>query len=551
MNIDIFSDFIKNASVGMAAGRSIVDDQGQIVDFEMVLHNPYGIEIGAQYSLVGQRLLKALPNHRDPIEGGSMSLFDQYVRSAGGEMLSCKFRYPGLGIYKINSFPLPDGFGCVYTDITDDVNTLEKAIVEFEHATTHDQLTGIYNRIYLDETFNRIISRPGKGMAFVMVDVDNFSYYNNEYGHGVGDRILQAIAHRIQSTVRSSDVVARWAGDEFSILLIDIPKAQAVRVLYEVRDAVSGNALYSDLFGSVTIGFNWTDKQNVDPEEFANGADLALIQQKRKKKGEIAQFGVDSQLLELPYQKERELRQAIADKDLILHYQPIINLATGGVEACEALVRWQRGDSLVYPDEFLPLASETRQMLSLCQVVISKAIAQAKLWGLRIDINLSAEVLEQQQFLINALTQMKSEGIEPGLVGMEITETLPLALETDIAALINRLKLQGHALNVDDFGTGHNGLKATLGLISGGGIGGLKLDKFFADNLTDPLYCQVIEAIADICQKAFPQLSTTAEGIEHQWQADQLREMGVDYGQGWLWAKAMPPAEFEIWMRNR
>ncbi|MEM9945492.1 MAG: EAL domain-containing protein [Cyanobacteria bacterium P01_D01_bin.36] len=253
------------------------------------------------------------------------------------------------------------------------------------------------------------------------------------------------------------------------------------------------------------------------------------------------------------------LQEAIENQEFELYFQPIVDLRTGKSGSCEALARWPKKDGeIAYPDEFIPMAEETGMMLGLCSLITDLAVAQAIQWStnpemstIKIDVNLSAITLQHLAFIECLVRKIKDSSIDASIIAFEVTETFPLPLGSQTIKIFQVLREAGHEVALDDLGTGNNGLSNLMRILKPASsinlISGIKIDKFFIDRLNEPDTRSVVELFVAIAKRNA--LAVVAEGVEKKWQVKALREIGVGYGQGWYWAKAMRVEEFEEWIQ--
>lgn len=433
------------------------------------------------------------------------------------------------------------------------VNTTERKRLEEQllHDALHDPLTGLANRVLFRDHLERALAaqtrRRGK-VAVLFLDLDNFKVVNDSLGHRAGDRLLIEVARRLASTIRATDIAARLGGDEFTILLdrvrgIDEVKASAERIAAELSKPieVDGRALVV----GVSIGIALAAGPETAAEDLLAHADVAMYEAKGHGRGRHAVFDPSMRIRAIGrLETEAELRTAIEQEQFVLHYQPIIDLATDRIAGFEALVRWRHPKrGLVPPMEFIPFAEVTGLIVPLGRLVTVaacrqlRALRDAGIAGpeMTMSVNVSPRQAAEPGFAAEVGGILISMGIEPSALVLEITESLMLDASAASDGSLRQLRDMGVQLVIDDFGTGFSALEYFKRFA----VQGLKLDRSFIGGLG---HSRVDTAIVT-ATLAFAQalgLSVTAEGIETIEQLDRLRALGCLQGQGYLFSPAVP-----------
>jgi diguanylate cyclase (GGDEF)-like protein/PAS domain S-box-containing protein len=431
---------------------------------------------------------------------------------------------------------------------TRDVSDRKELEAQLVHQAFHDGLTGLANRTLFAERVEHALDRSGPGdLAVLFIDLDDFKNVNDSLGHAAGDQLLVAAARRLQGCLRPTDTAARLGGDEFAVLLERVTDTEAAvavarRVLDTLHQSFSLNGRTIPIKASLGVA---TGRPGVDvAAELLRNADVAMYAAKAGGKDRYELFRPDMhadmlQRLEL----ETELRHA-ADRDqLILHYQPIIELVSGRITRVEALVRWNHPTKgLLAPAAFIPLAEEQGLIGPIGQWVLLEACVQARRWQdrfpdappLSMHVNLSGRQLEEQRLVGEVVHALEASRLSPRLLTLEITETV---LVTDVEAMSGRLrelKGLGVLLAIDDFGTGYS----SLSYLRRFPIDMLKIDKAFVDGIgqgrEDTALAHAIIKLSHTLQ-----LHTVAEGIEQPEQAAQLAALGCRDGQGYYFSRPL------------
>jgi len=454
--------------------------------------------------------------------------------------------------FEMSVRPIYDNLGAIVQIQTSSRDISEQKAFENQlaHQALHEPLTGLPNRsLFMDRLRHALIraKRTGGTVAVMFMDLDRFKIINDSMGHEAGDRLIQAVSRRVQSVVRAGDTVARLGGDEFGVLLeygISQSDAEAVaqRILAEIEPpfTFSGQEMY--VSSSVGIAFSSTDVE--DPEDLLRYADVAMYRAKSEGPGKYRIFDpeVDSRATGR-LAMETDLRQAIDREQLFNTYQPIISLETGRITAVEALVRWKHPErGLVGPDEFIPVAEETGLIVPLGYLVMRRALEAVQAFQeivgdgreLVVAVNLSTRQFEQPDLEKEVISILEQTGTRPEQLRIEITES-ELMRDT---GRIGQLKKLGLQIAIDDFGTGYSSLSYLRNVEADS----LKIDRSFVDGLgTHPEDEAIIRTVETLSRAL--QLDVTAEGVETEHQLRLLREIGVDSGQGYFFARPAPKDE--------
>ncbi len=417
----------------------------------------------------------------------------------------------------------------------------------------HDLLTELPNRGRFLATVAEMAEGPAGGRAAVAVlDLDRFKEVNDSLGHDNGDELLQHLAERLSAAVRPGDVVARLGGDEFGVVLAQVADEDTATAALERLVAVVGQPVQVGglpLSPEASVGFALLPDDGASADVLLQRADIAMYVAKSSHAGVVrydpAQDHYDAERLAVV----SELRRALADGELVLHYQPKLRMSDGVVNGVEALVRWNHPrHGLLYPDAFLPLAEQTGLIDPLTDWVVGEALRQMHEWsgpaaGLSVAVNVSARNLSQASFADRVLAAVALSGLEPGRLVLEITET---ALFTDVeraTASLHRLDGAGVPISLDDFGQG----QTSLGYLSRLPLRELKVDRAFVTDLTRvPTNAAIVRSLVDLAHNLG--FVVVAEGVEDAHTLTELGDMGCDFAQGFLMARPMPAADLTTWM---
>lgn len=425
---------------------------------------------------------------------------------------------------------------------------LEETKDHFRHAAFHDSLTGLPNRAMFTELLKAELENAKRSddhsFAVLFLDLDRFKNINDSLGHTHGDLLLVAFAERLERTLRPVDTLARFGGDEFAILLSGMnDTTDAVRVAQRIQDELSQPfVLYKNsAFATASIGIALSSSGYDKPEDLLRDADTAMYRAKENGKARYEVFDVDMHTRAVSrLQLESDLRQAIEKKEFCVFYQPIISLQTGRLSGFEALVRWlhpRRG--LVSPADFIPVAEETGLIVPIGEWVLSEACARVREWQLKspshrslsLSVNLSARQVAQPNLLERIKEALDESKLSPHCLKLEITESVVMENAEAAAQMFKQLRSLGVQLSIDDFGTGYS----SLSYLHRFPLNYLKIDRSFVDHLTTDSDNAIVRTISTLARNLG--MEVIAEGIETEEQYRQLRALGCEYGQGYLFSQ--------------
>ncbi|MES5820137.1 aminotransferase class I/II-fold pyridoxal phosphate-dependent enzyme [Streptomyces sp. RG80] len=440
-----------------------------------------------------------------------------------------------------------------------DVTEQRRLEHELTQRAFHDSLTGLPNRTLLLERIERALlrgRREGSLTCLLFIDLDDFKLVNDTLGHSAGDHLLVAVGSRLSKALRRTDTAARLGGDEFAVLMEDAREpldaellaAQVIQTL--TRPFVLGEETVTV---SASVGVA-TARDSTDADELLGHADLALYAAKAAGKRQWRRFQplLHTRMVER-HDLQSRLARAVADKEFALRYQPVVDIAAGEVVGFEALVRWPSPRRRpVATEQFITLAEETGQIGMLGSWVLENAVrdiaALQRLPGAPpyVSVNVSARQFRDGGFVDQVGDALRTPGLMPGSLQLELTETVLLRHDAQIQAVLEALKELGVQIAVDDFGTGFSSLRYLRDFP----IDVLKIDKTFIDDIThDPQQVALVEGIVRIADRLGMQV--IAEGIEEVGQRDLLAGMGCRFGQGYLFARPMTVQQSERVLRNR
>ena len=480
------------------------------------------------------------------------------------EAFDCEYRVPNaagdwIWVHSRGKVTQRDGSGQALRMTGTSTNITKRKIAEerAEFLATRDPLTGLPNRVLLHDRLEQGVvnaARHHTGFAFMFIDLDRFKTINDSLGHHVGDELLKAVADRLQSCVRASDTVARLGGDEFAVILENLrdDDDEGAQQVAEKMIASMGSPMLIEgqaLNTSCSIGISIFPNDGRDSGALMKNADVAMYYAKEKGRNNYQFFSSDmNSRAQERLSVENYLRLALRRNELVLHYQPRMNVASGELVGVEALIRWQhprRG--LLSPEKFIEVAEDSGLIVPIGEWVLETACAQIRAWqasvkpGLRISVNLSVGQVVNGERLYRAVEQaMQRSEIPAATLELELTESHLMQNIEEKAALLNRLGELGVGVAIDDFGTGYSSLSYLKQLP----VDSIKIDSSFVQDIgVDSDDEAIIKAIVAMAHSL--RLSVVAEGVETEAQLRRLQALECDEYQGFLESPALPAADFE------
>ena len=452
------------------------------------------------------------------------------------------------------------GMSMIACLLEDEREASELASEEMEHLAYHDALTGLPNRpLFMDRLILSVAqaTRTNQQLAIFFLDLDRFKEINDSLGHSTGDSLLKAVADRIRHCVREGDTVARFGGDEFTLLIPRIDQIEdAAKIAQKILETLKIPFSIADheLFVSTSVGISIYPVDGTDPETLVRNADTAMYRAKDRGRDNYQLYApaMNARALER-LALENQLRKALSHRELVLFYQPVIDVQTRNVLGVEALIRWQHPEKgLLSPAHFISTAESSGLIVPIGDWILRTACKQTKLWQKKIDPNLTVAVnLSARQFQQPNLTEIISEALEEtGLAAksleLEITESNAMANADNTIYTLRELKAVGVRIAMDDFGTGYS----SLNYLKRFPIDTLKLDQSFVrDITTDPSDAAI--AVAVIAMAHSLNLKVIGEGVEKEEQFAFLQKQKCDHVQGYLFSKPLPVEELEAFLAGR
>ena len=529
-----------------ADGIITIDEHGNVESFNPASERIFGY---AAADVVGRNVKMLMP---DPYR----SEHDGYLRAYGE---SGHGRIIGVGPREVlgrrqdgTVFPMDLAISVmqvenrrVFIGIVRDITDRKHAEEQLNLLAHYDTLTSLPNRVLFNDRLKQTTiaaARHDRVVTVMFIDLDRFKTINDTLGHDVGDLVIKAAAERIVGCLRAGDTVARLGGDEYAVVLADMAQTQdAARVAQKIVDAFSEplRVAEHELFVTVSIGVTLYPSDDASVDNLLKNADIAMYRAKERGRNSYQFYTADmnakaGERLAL----ETHLRHALERGELLLHYQPQVDLQTGRIIGVEALVRWQRQTGLVSPADFIPLAEETGLIVPIGEWVLRTACARGKAWHdagfgfLRLSVNVSARQFRQNDFSETVAKVLRDTGFPPVSLELEMTESLLMEHAEAMITRFEELHAMGVSLSIDDFGTGYS----SLSYLKRFPIDTVKIDRSFVnDIITDPDQAAIASGIISLAQNL--RLKVVAEGVETEEQAAFLRSRRCDAMQGYLFSR--------------
>jgi len=436
----------------------------------------------------------------------------------------------------------------IFHDISQDLQQQE--VIQYQ--SQYDALTKLPNRVLMNERLDNAlikIQRSGKKIAILYLDIDNFKYINDAFGHNIGDDILIEISKRFSSLMRNEDTIARLGGDDFIVILNDFDALNTVTdIAKRLLDSFEKPFYQGEVefFVTVSVGITIAPDDGEDSVTLIKNSDVAMYRAKNLGKNNYQYFSPD---LDAQIQQrialEMKLRRALECEEFELYYQPLVHSVSGKIIGVEALIRWVHGDKIISPAEFIPLAEDSGLILPLGEWVLRSAAQQAKIWqdagyALTISVNISSRQFTGQDLFTLLQNIIDDTGLEPFRLYLEVTESMIIGNLKNAQRIMGSLRELGVKFYLDDFGTGYSSLAYLKKLR----IDGLKIDKSFVNDIVEAPDSEAIAAMITSLANTL-ELQIVAEGVETIEQWKMLQGMSDMLIQGYLVSKPVPVNQFE------
>jgi diguanylate cyclase (GGDEF)-like protein/PAS domain S-box-containing protein len=434
-----------------------------------------------------------------------------------------------------------------------DVSAARATALQIAHSAQHDFLTGLPNRMLLNDRIDQAIilaKRSKKQVAVLFVDLDGFKHINDSLGHPIGDEVLKSIALRLVSCVRSTDTVSRQGGDEFVVLLSEVSRpTDAAAMAGKILDSLAKAHCIDehDLHVTASIGVSTYPDDGVNAETLIKNADTAMYQTKENGRQGFRFFTPAMNARAVERQSiEEGLRRAVRRQELVLHYQPKICLRTMTIIGAEALIRWMHPTrGVLMPGQFIPIAEDCGLILSIGKWVLREACLQARSWvdagfqGISVAVNVSAMELREGSFLEGLLAILRETHLDPTLLDLELTESVLMKRVESTVVILRILKQRGVRVSIDDFGTGYS----SLSYLRKFPIDTLKVDRSFVSQIgSGGGDAAIVTAVISMARSL--NMRVVGEGVETQAELDFLQAQQCDEAQGYYFSTPVPAQEF-------
>jgi diguanylate cyclase (GGDEF)-like protein/PAS domain S-box-containing protein len=435
-------------------------------------------------------------------------------------------------------------------NVVDDITDRRRADEKIAHLAHYDALTDLPNRVLFREQIEGQLQRANRGEQFALlyIDIDEFKGINDSLGHHVGDELLKAVANRIRSCIRETDLAARLGGDEFAVIQTAVGDASdVVEFVTRIHEAIRQpyQCLGHQLSTDASIGIALAPQDGTDLDQLIKNADLAMYGAKSDGRRTYRFFepAMDASA-RARLAMEQDLRQALADGGFEIHYQPLVDLHHNEVTGCEALLRWRHPErGMISPAEFVPVAEDTGLINELGEWVLRTACAEAATWPdhIRLAVNVSPVQLKSQTVALKIASALAASGLAPSRLELEITEAVLIRDDEAALAILHELRAIGVRIALDDFGTGYS----SLSYLKRFPFDKIKIDRCFVSDIAEiDGSSAIVQAVVNIA--AARNMTTTAEGVETLEQRAILRALGCTQMQGYLFSAAKPGPEVRL-----
>jgi diguanylate cyclase (GGDEF)-like protein/PAS domain S-box-containing protein len=551
------SESLKSSIIETALDAIVtMDHDGRIVEFNPAAEQIFGY---SKDRAAGQRLEELIipPAQRQAhLDALARFVSTGHGRSVGRRIDVFALRADGtefpaeLAINPVHR----DGSPPLFVGFARDITERKRAEERLAYQATHDALTGLPNRAQFQSELERYLGEPRQAdvpLALLLVDLDRFKEVNDAFGHHYGDLLLQGLGPHLRGALCGSGTVARIGGDEFGIILPGADAARAIRateaILAAVRQpvVVKGQALEV----GASVGIALCPDHTRDPIALLQCADVAMYAAKRARAGYMVYSAGQPECTPRRVALIGELRRGIDQDQLLLHYQPKINLRTQAVDGVEALVRWiHPREGLLGPGEFVEMAEDTGLIKPLTFWVLHTALLQCRAWhqtgaSLNVAINLAADMLREPELVEIVTAHLESTDALPEWLTLEVTESAVMADPEQARETLARLRRIGVRISIDDFGTGYSSLAYLRDLP----VNEVKIDRSFVTEMDsrEQDAC-IVRSVIELGHNLG--LQVVAEGVEAQTTVERLAGMGCDYVQGFHFSRPLPPVEFAAWL---
>jgi diguanylate cyclase (GGDEF)-like protein/PAS domain S-box-containing protein len=540
-------DRFRKAYAEAAVGMVMTDLKGRIVAVNRSACRLCGF---AERKLIGASFFDMIPDensrkearhHADLLARGELASHhsERQIRRKDGRAAWLR-----ISVSVIESEGKPANFFALLEDITEQMESRNQ--IEFD--ASHDALTGLLNRRAFENQLAGAIElalAEKTELALMYIDLDGFKFVNDSLGHGVGDLLLREVAPRLSEGLAADEVLARVGGDEFTVILqaaaiVEPIAERAKRILNSLRKSfqVDGH----ELFVSASIGISLYPRDGAEVDTLVKHADAAMYRAKHEGRGRYCFFSAEmAESAAARLQMESDLRRALDNGEIEVHFQPLVTSRGGAINSFEALCRWRReGKEYIPPSRFIPVAEESGLIIPIGAWVLKEACRQARGWNrvanspIKVAVNVSFVQLAQRSFVADVLRALDSERLDPSLLELELTESAVMRDPEQTMRVLEELRHMGVSLTLDDFGTGYSSLSHLQGIA----LEAVKIDQSFISRITNsPRSAQLVGSLIALAHGMG--LEVVGEGVELPEQAATLRSLNCDVLQGYLLGRPM------------
>ncbi|MET0219879.1 MAG: EAL domain-containing protein [Tardiphaga sp.] len=539
---------LDTAMNNITQGLMLYDASARIVLFNQRYVDMYGLSADV---ITPGRLFRDVMKHRKEtgsFKGDPVKFCDEVLKNVAEMRLTHRVLTTSDGRFiRMVNQPLPAG-GWVTTH--EDITDLKRSEQRIEHLAHYDPLTGLPNRTLFRERLEQELEIGRQPFAMLYIDIDQFKEINDSLGHSIGDDFLRTLAQRFAACVGESDIIARLGGDEFGIIQTSVAGPAGVtalidRIYLALADPIDCGG--HTLSANASIGIAMAADAGADIDELIRMADLAMYGAKASGRRTYRFFDpqMDAQV-KARRQLELDLREAIDADAFELYYQPVVDIGSGEIAGCEALLRWThpvRGP--ISPVDFIPVAEDTGLINELGEWVLQRACREAMSWPshIKLAVNVSPVQFKSDSLGLRIIKVLAQSGLAADRLELEITEAVLMRDDEAALATLHQLRAIGVRIALDDFGIGYS----SLSYLQRFPFDKIKIDRSFVGSLRDSGDASIVQAVVTIADAR--DMVTTAEGVETAQQLEQLRELGCTQMQGWLFSKAKSASDIQAMLR--
>ncbi|APG63221.1 hypothetical protein LPB140_10985 [Sphingorhabdus lutea] len=440
----------------------------------------------------------------------------------------------------VSARPVRDA-NIAFRGVASDITTQRAAEMKVSYMAHFDSLTGLANRFQFNQRLNALLNSEQNKLALILIDLDQFKSVNDSLGHSAGDKLLKGVARSLQNCLTADQFVARLGGDEFAIIIPDGGKQDVQNVADKILAAFKQPILCDEqsIVIGASIGAALCPDNGENSDEIMINADLALYSAKANGRNQLKFYQADmSDIAKNRQILEQDLHNALANNELELHYQSFLDMKLGKVVGYEALLRWQHPTrGIIMPNDFISIAEETGLIVPIGEWIIRQAMEDMSHWDedIQMAINLSPIQLRSSNLIPTIINALATNAVNPARISMEITENVLMQESEANLEILHKIRELGLKIALDDFGTGYS----SLNYLRTFPFDKIKIDRCFVDEINEREDCRaIVQSVVNLANQLG--MTTTAEGVENDLQAERLLAHGCDHAQGFLYGRAVP-----------